>query len=123
MRKVAIGVLVGTAIAVPAFLLIVRSGTFAGALAGQSLLAVFLGAGGMLGAVLSMVLFPVPIRFTGTALAGNLAVALIGSTAPYVSAWLVANSGNPIAPAWYLALVALAGLGTALVGLRPLVRA
>jgi len=48
---------------------------------------------------------------------------VFGSTAPYVSAWLVANSGNPIAPAWYLALVALAGLGTALVGLRPLVRA
>ena len=74
-------------------------------------------------AVLAVVLFPVHLRYTATAVGYNISTTVIGSTAPYVSAWLVANSGNPIAPAWYLALVALAGLGTALVGLRPLVRA
>ncbi|MEU0885700.1 MFS transporter [Lentzea sp. NPDC005914] len=118
VRRVAIGVLVGTAIAaVPAFLLIVRSGTFAGAVAGQSLLAVFLGASGMLGAVLSMVLFPVPIRFTGTALASNLAVALIGSTAPYVSASLIAATGSPLSPAIYVLVVTAGALLAVVLGL------
>jgi MHS family proline/betaine transporter-like MFS transporter len=118
VRRVAIGVAVGTAVAaVPAFLLIVRSGTFAGALIGQSLLAVFLGASGMLGAVLSMVLFPAPIRFTGTALASNLAVALIGSTAPYVSASLIAATGNPISPAIYVVVMTAGALLAVMFGL------
>ncbi len=118
VRRVAIGVAVGTAVAaVPAFLFIVRSGTFAGALVGQSLLAAFLGASGMLGAVLSMVLFPVPIRFTGTALAGNVAVALIGSSAPYVSASLIAATGSPISPAIYLVVMTLGALVAVMFGL------
>jgi len=118
LRRVAIGVAVGTALAaVPAFLLIVRSGTFAGALVGQSLLAVFLGASGMLGAVLSMVLFPVPIRFTGTALASNVAVALIGSTAPYVSTSLIAATGSPISPAIYVVVMTAGALLAVLFGL------
>ncbi|WP_158647628.1 MFS transporter [Actinoplanes sp. ATCC 53533] len=118
VRRVAIGVVVGAALAaVPAFLLIVRSGTFAGALIGQSLWAMFLGASGMLGAVLSMVLFPVPIRFTGTALASNLAVALVGSSAPYVSASLIAATGSPVSPAIYVVVVTMAALLAAIVGL------
>jgi MHS family proline/betaine transporter-like MFS transporter len=118
VRRVAIAVVVGAAVAaVPAFLLIVRSGTFAGALIGQSLWAMFLGASGMLGAVLSMVLFPVPIRFTGTALASNLAVALIGSSAPYVSASLIAATGSPVSPAIYVVVVTMGALLAAIVGL------
>lgn len=118
VRRVAIGVAVGAAVAaVPAFLFIVRSGTFAGALIGQSLLAVFLGASGMLGAVLSMVLFPVPIRFTGTALGSNLAVALIGSSAPYVSTSLISATGSPLSPAIYLVVVTVGALLAAMFGL------
>lgn len=118
VRRVAIGFAMGTAVAaVPAFLFIVRSGTFAGALIGQSLLAVFLGASGMLGAVLSMVLFPVPIRFTGTALASNFAVALIGSSAPYVSTSLIAATGSPISPAIYLVVMTAGALLAVMFGL------
>lgn len=118
VRRVAIGFAMGTAVAaVPAFLFIVRSGTFAGALIGQSLLAVFLGASGMLGAVLSMVLFPVPIRFTGTALASNFAVALIGSSAPYVSTSLIAATGSPISPAIYLVVMTAGALLAVMSGL------
>ena len=118
VRRVAIGVVIGAAVAaVPAFLLIVRSGTFAGALIGQSIWAMFLGASGMLGAVLSMVLFPVPIRFTGTALASNLAVALIGSSAPYASASLIAATGSPISPAIYVLVVSMGALLAAIFGL------
>lgn len=118
VRRVAMGVVIGAAVtALPAFLLIVHSGTFAGALIGQSLWAVFLGASGMLGAVLSMVLFPVPIRFTGTALASNFAVALIGSSAPYVSTWLIATTGSPIAPAIYVLIMSTGALLAVIFGL------
>lgn len=118
VRRVAICVVAGAAVtAVPAFLLIVRSDTFAGALAGQSLWALFLGASGMLGVVLSMMLFPVPIRFTGMALASNLAVALIGSTAPYVSASLIAATGSPLSPAIYVLVVTAGALLAVIVGL------
>jgi MHS family proline/betaine transporter-like MFS transporter len=118
VRRVAIGVVIGAAVAaVPAFLIIVRSGTFAGALIGQSIWAMFLGATGMLGAVLSMVLFPVPIRFTGTALASNLAIALIGSSAPYASASLIAATGSPISPAIYVLVVSMGALLAAIFGL------
>lgn len=123
VRRVAIGVVIGAALtSVPAFLLIVRSGSFAGALAGQSLWALFLGASGMLGAVLSVVLFPVPIRFTGTALASNLAVALIGSSAPYVSASLIAATGSPLSPAIYVLVVSAGALFAAIFGLSAGVR-
>jgi MHS family proline/betaine transporter-like MFS transporter len=71
----------------------------------------------MLGAVLSMVLFPVPIRFTGTALASNLAVALIGSSAPYVSTSLVAATGSPISPAIYVVVMTAGALLAAVFGL------
>jgi MFS transporter, MHS family, proline/betaine transporter len=118
LRRVAIGVVVGVAItALPAFLLIVRSDTFVGALIGQSIWATFLGASGMLGAVLSMALFPVAIRFTGTALASNLAVALIGSSAPYVSASLIAATGSPLSPAIYVLVMTMGALLVVMFGL------
>jgi MHS family proline/betaine transporter-like MFS transporter len=118
VRRVAISVVVGAAAtALPAFLLIVRSGTFAGALIGQSLWALFLGASGMLGAILSLVLFPVPIRFTGTAVASNVAVALIGSSAPYVSTSLIAATGSPISPAIYVLIMSMGALLAVIFGL------
>jgi len=118
VRRVAIGVVVGAALAaVPAFLIIERSGTFAGALVGQSLWAIFLGAAGMLGAVLGLVLFPVPIRFTGAALPSNLAVALIGSSAPYASTWLVATTGSPLSPAIYVLVLSAGALLAVVLGM------
>jgi MFS transporter, MHS family, proline/betaine transporter len=120
LRRVAIGVLLGVIVTtVPAFLILVRSHTFAGVAAGQALWAVFLGAGGVLGVVLGMALFPVAVRFTGTALAGNVAITLFGSTAPYVSTWLVATTGSLMSPAFYLLAVAVVALIAMVSGLRP----
>jgi MFS transporter, MHS family, proline/betaine transporter len=119
LRRVAIGVLLGIMVTtVPAFLLISGSHTFLGVLAGQGIWAVVLGAGGVLGAVLGLVLFPVPIRFTGAALASNVAVTLFGSTGPYISTWLVATSGSPVSPGIYLLVVAAGALLAVVLGLR-----
>ena len=64
-----------------------------------------------------MLTFTAPL-YTATALAYNVTVALFGGTAPYVSTWLIAHAHNPIAPAWYLTVMAFVALSTALVGLR-----
>jgi MHS family proline/betaine transporter-like MFS transporter len=119
---VAVSVAAGLAVTVlPGFLVIGRGGLGA-AVAGQVVWALFVGMSATLSAVLAVVLFPVELRYSATALAYNVSTTVAGGTAPYVSAWLVADSGNPVAPAWYLATVAVAGLATAALGLRQFAR-
>jgi MHS family proline/betaine transporter-like MFS transporter len=118
-RRVALISAIGVAVTVlPGFLLI-REGTVPAAIAGQVVWAVFLSMGSTVGAVLSLSQFPAPVRYTGTGFSYNIAYALFGGTAPYVSTWLVTSTGSLLAPAFYLAVVAIAGgLPTAWFGLR-----
>jgi len=117
-RGVAIGCAAGIGLTVgPSFLLMQR-GTLLAALLGQLLWAAGIGASATLSGLLSVVEFPAPIRYTATALAYNVTVALLGGTAPYVSTWLVARTGSPLAPAAYLVLMALVALTTAALGMR-----
>jgi MFS transporter, MHS family, proline/betaine transporter len=122
LRPIALVAAAGIAVTVVPGFLLVRQGGVAAAIAGQAVWAIFVGVGAIVSAVLAVVLFPVQLRFTATAVGYNISTTVVGSTAPYVSAWLVADSGNPNAPAWYLAVVASAGFGTALVGLHALGR-
>lgn len=46
--------------------------------------------------------FPTTVRYSGFALSFNLANTLFGGTAPFICTWLIKNTGNPFAPAWYL---------------------
>lgn len=118
-RRVALVSAIGVAVTVlPGFWLI-RQGTVPAAIAGQVVWAVFISMGSTVGAVLSLSQFPAPVRYAGTGFAYNVAYALFGGTAPYVSTWLVTSTGSLLAPAIYLAVVALVGgLPTALFGLR-----
>ena len=120
LRRVAIVVMGGIAVtAVPGFLIIMHWHGLTGALVGQSIWALFLGATYTLTTMIAMALFPVAIRFTALAVAYNLSLTVFGSTAPYASTWLVASTGSPLAPAFYLTAAALAGLVAVTVGLRP----
>ena len=47
-------------------------------------------------------LFPTSVRFTGMAIAYNLAAALFGGTAPLVCEWLIKQTGDNMAIAWYV---------------------
>ena len=60
-------------------------------------------------------MFPTRVRYTGFALSFNTANALLGGTAPFVATWLISRTGSTMAPAFYLAAVALAALGAMLV--------
>jgi len=56
-------------------------------------------------------MFPTPIRSSAIGISYNVMVGLLGGTAPLVSTWLIAESGNLAAPALYLiALAAISGV-------------
>jgi len=55
-------------------------------------------------------MFPAAARYTGISLGYNLAMALVGGTAPLINTWLVAKFHNPLIIAYYLAASALISL-------------
>jgi MHS family proline/betaine transporter-like MFS transporter len=118
LRRMAIAVMAGAAVtAVPGFLIITTYRTLGGAVIGQVLCGVFVGAAYTVGAVAAMTLFPIGIRFTALALPLSIAITLFGSTAPYVSTWLATTTHNALAPAFYLLAAATAGTLAAIFGL------
>jgi MHS family proline/betaine transporter-like MFS transporter len=58
-------------------------------------------------------LFPRAVRYTGVALGFNIGTIVAGGTAPYIAAQLVASTGNPVSPAYWVMGVAVVGLVTA----------
>ena len=54
---------------------------------------------------------PKAVRSAGLATAYAIAVTVFGSTAQPLVTWLIHVTGNPMAPAWYLILASLVGLG------------
>jgi MFS transporter, MHS family, proline/betaine transporter len=118
LRRLALTVMTGLAVvAVPGLLIIISVQTLGAALIGQGLWALFIGPAYTIGAMISISLFPVAIRFTATAVAVNTGVSLFAGTAPYVSTWLVATTHSPLAPGFYLLVVALAGILAVALGL------
>ena len=117
LRRVMIAVMCGVAAgAVPGFFILTHSRSVGGLLLGQALWSLFTGAAVVLSGVLNLVLFAVPIRFTASALATNVGVGVFGGSTPYVSVWLVAVTASPLAPGFYLLVLASVGLLAAIVG-------
>jgi MHS family proline/betaine transporter-like MFS transporter len=52
-------------------------------------------------------IFPTRSRSTGMSSSYALAVAIFGGFAPYIATWLIANTGNPMSPAFYVIAAAL----------------
>ncbi len=59
-------------------------------------------------------MFPVGQRATGMAIAYNIGVALFGGFAPFTVAWLIARTGDPLAPVYYVAICTVIGLVAAM---------
>jgi MHS family proline/betaine transporter-like MFS transporter len=96
-------------VAVPAYLL-ATTGTLATAVLGQSLLGFALGMFFGPAGCAFVELFPARVRYSGASISYNLAFTIFGGTAPLLSTWLVEQTGSNIAPAWYVAAVAVAAL-------------
>lgn len=54
--------------------------------------------------------FPTSVRYSGFAFSFNLANAIFGGSASYVSFWLISMTGDDIAPAYYMVFIALVAL-------------
>jgi len=69
----------------------------------SGLLALFVA--GQIVPVLVMIpeLFPKHVRATGIALTYVVSASFFGGFSPFIASWLVAQTGNPLAPAWYVA--------------------
>lgn len=95
----------------PAFSL-ATSGQLLPSALGAMLLAVGAVICGVVTAVLLSEQFPTRVRYTASAFTYNIAYTLFGGTAPLVATWLIEQTGDRMAPAYYLiviALIAMAG--------------
>ncbi|AHF75769.1 Nitrate/nitrite transporter [Sodalis praecaptivus] len=90
----------------PAMLLMTKDSVGA-AIAAMSLLGVFVALfNGGCGAAM-VELFPTAIRYGGIAIAYNMTVAVFGGVTPLASAALIAFTGDPLSPAYYVMATAL----------------
>ncbi len=98
--------------AIPAFRLI-NSGNIGWIFVGLLLLAVLLNC--LIGVMASTLpaMFPTRVRYSALATAFNISVIVCGLT-PTAAAWLVEATGDLMMPAYYLMVVAVVGLATAL---------
>ena len=51
--------------------------------------------------------FPVETRAVGVAFSYSISVTIFGGFAPFVATWLIAQTGDPLSPAYYLMATAL----------------
>jgi MHS family proline/betaine transporter-like MFS transporter len=56
-------------------------------------------------------LFPTRVRYSGLSIGYNLAVMLFGGFAPFIATWLVFETGNSLAPTFYVIGCAIVTLG------------
>ena len=61
--------------------------------------------------------FPLETRAIGVSLSFSAAVSIFGGFAPFVATWLIAQTGCPLPPSYYLIFAALLSLG-ALIAIR-----
>jgi MFS transporter, MHS family, proline/betaine transporter len=59
-------------------------------------------------------LFATRVRYSGFSIGYNVCVAAFGGTTPYVVTWLTAETGNSMAPAYYVVAAAIVSLLTIL---------
>ncbi|TCP20716.1 MHS family proline/betaine transporter-like MFS transporter [Scopulibacillus darangshiensis] len=90
----------------PIFLLLSLGGMFS-ILALILLGAILAGNDGVLATFLSE-MFPTSVRYTGFGLSFNMGNAIFGGTAPFIATFLIAQTNNMFAPAFYLMASALA---------------
>jgi MHS family proline/betaine transporter-like MFS transporter len=96
--------------AYPAFMLLVANPSLAGIIGIVCWLSLLKAAySGTLPALMAE-LFPTGTRSTGIAFAYNTSVPIFGGFAPFIAAWLVAVTGSPLAPSYYLIVTALLSL-------------
>jgi MHS family proline/betaine transporter-like MFS transporter len=108
-RMLIVGAGLTAVFAIPAYLL-ATMGTLGTAMLGQAMLGFALGVYfGPAGSAF-VELFPARVRYSGASISYNLAFTIFGGTAPLLSLALINATGITIAPAWYVAAVAIVAI-------------
>jgi len=94
----------------PAFLLLDHERTLATLLLASSVLAILAALGGAVGLVLIPESLPKAVRSSGLAIAYAVAVTVFGGSTQLIVTWLIAATGNPLSPAWYVIVSSVIGL-------------
>ena len=94
----------------PAFILINAAPTLPTLLAVVVVLGALNAGGGAPGIITIAELFPAEVRATGMSVVYALGVALFGGFGQFIVTWLIAMSGNPFAPAFYVIACCVATL-------------
>ncbi|HET6731782.1 MFS transporter [Mycobacterium sp.] len=97
----------------PLFLLL-NSGSLAAAIAAHCGLAVIEAVYVSAAVTAGVELFATRVRYSGFSIGYNVCVAVFGGTTPYVVTWLTAETGNNVAPAYYVVAAAIVSLATIL---------
>jgi MHS family proline/betaine transporter-like MFS transporter len=93
-------------LAVPLFGLM-RHATVAAIVIGQFGCALFIACFAGAGPAFMVEAFPKHVRCSGLSVGYNLSLSIFGGTVPMVAVYLIAATGNTLAPAWYLAAIAV----------------
>jgi MHS family proline/betaine transporter-like MFS transporter len=96
----------------PLFLIMVRAATFTAIVCVQIAFAVMIALFSGPGSAAIAEIFPTASRSTWMSAAYTVAVAVFGGFAPYIATWLIAATGSPLAPTYYLVAAALISLLT-----------
>ena len=91
---------------VPGYLLVGHA-TFGSAVAGMLLIGIGAISANVVTSVLLSEMFSTDMRYTASGMCYNVTYALFGGTAPYLATWLTAKTGNMLAPAIYVTIVAV----------------
>jgi MFS transporter, MHS family, proline/betaine transporter len=108
-----VGSLAFAVLGYPLFLLL-NSGSLAAAIAAHCGLAVIEAVYVSAAVTAGVELFATRVRYSGFSIGYNVCVAVFGGTTPYVVTWLTAETGNNVAPAYYVVAAALVSLATIL---------
>jgi MHS family proline/betaine transporter-like MFS transporter len=60
-------------------------------------------------------LFPTKVRFTALSIGYGMSVTLFGGFAPFIAAYLIDRTGNPVSPAYFLIFAAIVSTVTLLI--------
>ena len=109
-KLIGISYLLIAALIYPAFILINAAPTLPTLLAVVVVLGALNAGGGAPGIITIAELFPAEVRATGMSVVYALGVALFGGFGQFIVTWLIAVSGNPFAPAFYVIACCVATL-------------
>jgi MHS family proline/betaine transporter-like MFS transporter len=82
-------------------------GTILSIVTGQFGLEIFVGCFAGAAPAFMVEAFPKHVRCSGLSVGYNLSMSIFGGTVPMVSVYLISETGNALAPAWYLAAVSI----------------